>query len=237
MIGYIIISVFILMLIIFGYIAYKNERKYQKERNKKRQDTRKEEKKSARSPETKPTKVPSAKELEVKREQEERVKEKRLEDKRLQKIKLQEQRLEEKRLQGKKLEAKRLEEQRVKEEQSEPKNITISLADYPQFDHSRLIEMGLSEDEAKEFVAELIPQIAAQIPLIREALENADFHTMERLTHSIKGSSTTVGTGGISDLITDYNTYLKTGTEVAIAKAYFEQLNHYYIELKKQYLG
>ncbi len=118
----------------------------------------------------------------------------------------------------------------------EPKKIAITLADYPKFDHSRLLDMGLSEEEAIEFAKELIPQISAQIPLLREAMEKSDFHTMERLTHSIKGSSTTVGTGGISDLLTDYNTYLKTGTEVAIAEAYFEQLNHYYVELKKQYL-
>ena len=119
----------------------------------------------------------------------------------------------------------------------EPEIIPITLADYPRFDHSRLLGMGLSEEEAIEFVKELIPQIAAQIPLIREALEKSDFHTMERLTHSIKGSATTVGTGGISDLLTDYNTYLKTGTEQAIAQAYFEQFNHYYVELKKQYLN
>jgi HPt (histidine-containing phosphotransfer) domain-containing protein len=58
---------------------------------------------------------------------------------------------------------------------------------------------------------------------------------MERLTHSIKGSSTTVGTGGVSDLLVDFNTYLKTGRELAIAEAYLEQLKHYCEELKQQY--
>ena len=47
---------------------------------------------------------------------------------------------------------------------------------------------------------------------------------MERLTHAIKGSSTTVGSGGVSDLLVDYNTYLKKGTEVAVLKEYQKKL-------------
>ena len=61
---------------------------------------------------------------------------------------------------------------------------------YPKFSHVRLIDMGLSDEESKEFVAELIPQIETQIPLIKEAMDNSDFHQMERLTHNIKESAT-----------------------------------------------
>jgi len=230
MTGYIIISVFALMLIIFIYIAYKNEKKYQEERRQKRPDVKKEEKKPVR----KPRKVPSAKELEAKKEQEKKLEEKRLE----------EQRLEEQRLEEKRLEEQRLEEQRLEEKKPEPElipepvvseKIDLPECNYPKFDHSRLLDMGLSQEEAQEYVQELIPQIGAQIPLIKEAIEIPDFENMEQLTHSIKGSSTTVGTGGISDLLTDFNTYIKTGTEPAIVEAYFEQLNHYYEELKQQY--
>lgn len=106
---------------------------------------------------------------------------------------------------------------------------------YPQFTHVRLVEMGLSDEEAKEFVQELIPQLEAQIPLIKESLEIPDFHQMERLTHSIKGSATNLGTGGISDLLVECNTYLKTGTDIDIAKAYFGYLKHYTQELKELY--
>ncbi len=113
--------------------------------------------------------------------------------------------------------------------------IDLPKANYSKFDHSRLLTMGLSEDEAMEYVEELIPQIEAQIPLIKEANSISDFHAMERLTHSIKGSATTVGTGGISDLLIDYNTYLKIGTELSIIEAYFKHLEYYFEELKKQY--
>ncbi len=95
--------------------------------------------------------------------------------------------------------------------------------------------MGLSDEEAKEFVLELIPQIQMQIPLILEATQALDFHQMERLTHSIKGSATNLGTGGVSDLLVAYNTYLKTGTDIDIAKAYFDHLVRYNSELKEQY--
>jgi hypothetical protein len=108
-------------------------------------------------------------------------------------------------------------------------------ANYPQFTHVRLVEMGLSDEEAKEFVAELIPQIETEIPLIKAAIEGGDFHKMERLTHGIKGSATNLGTGGVSDLLSEYNTYLKTGTDIDIAKAYLEHLIHYTNELKAQY--
>ncbi|UPT76767.1 Hpt domain-containing protein [Sulfurovum sp. XGS-02] len=108
-------------------------------------------------------------------------------------------------------------------------------ANYPPFTHVRLVEMGLSDEEAKEFVAELIPQIETEIPLIEAAIEEGDFHKIEKLTHGIKGSATNLGTGGVSDLLTDYNTYVKTGTDVDITNAYLEHLKHYTNELKAQY--
>ncbi len=106
---------------------------------------------------------------------------------------------------------------------------------YPLFSHTRLIEMGLSDEEANEFVQELIPQLETQIPLIEEAFQNKNFHQMERLTHSIKGSATNLGTGGISDLLVEYNNYLKTGSDFDIAKVYLDSLKHYTQTLKAQY--
>ena len=113
--------------------------------------------------------------------------------------------------------------------------VELPKGEYPAFNYERLIEMGLSEAEAHEFIQELIPQIEAQIPLIQEAMDKPDYHQMERLTHSIKGSSTTIGTGGVSDLLVDYNTYLKEGKEVEVLEAYQKHLKHYFEALKKQF--
>lgn len=224
MIGSIIISVFLLMLILFVYLEYKNEKKYQEERRQRRQGNRKEEKR----PIEKPTEVP-----------EQILSQKNVEEEKPPSAPPQKQAIEKETLEQKSKKTPTVESPTIKKETVEviekPESVTVSLADYPKFDHSRLIDMGLSQEEAKEFVKELIPQIGTQIPLIKEAMAIPDFHNMERLTHSIKGSSTTVGTGGVSDLLVDYNTYLKTGTELAIAEAYFEHLKHYYEELKEQY--
>ena len=109
------------------------------------------------------------------------------------------------------------------------------IPEYPEFSHSRLLEMGLSDEEAREFVDELITQIENQIPLIQAAIDANDFHQMERMTHSIKGSSTNIGTGGVADLLVDYNTYLKTGHDLPLAKAYLENLKIYLAKLQEQY--
>ena len=119
--------------------------------------------------------------------------------------------------------------------QKSQEDILLPKGEYPDFNYKRLIEMGLSEEEALEFIQELIPQIGDQIPLIDEAMKIPDFHKMERLTHSIKGSSTTIGTGGVSDLLVEYNTYLKTGTELPVAQAYQQHLKTYFEKLKKQF--
>ena len=128
-----------------------------------------------------------------------------------------------------------IEKPKTEEEPKHKPQKKLPICTYPKFTHIRLIEMGLSDEEAKEFVQELIPQLELQIPLIEKVLAIPDFHQMERLTHSIKGSATNLGTGGISDLLVECNTYLKTGTDIDIAKAYFGYLVHYTKELKEQY--
>jgi len=218
MLGYIIISVFVLILVSFIYFTYKNEKKYKEERRQKHQNNRKEEKSTVKKAPKAPIEKPTEADAQTRRE-------KNLEEKKSPFMAPEKETVEQK---SKKAPT-------IEEVIEKPKATTISLGDYPKFDHSRLKDMGLSEEEAIEFVTELIPQIETQIPLIKETMINTDLDHMERLIHSIKGSSTTVGTGGISDLLVDYDAYLKTGTEPVILEAYFEHLKHYYEELKEQY--
>lgn len=117
----------------------------------------------------------------------------------------------------------------------EKPRVKLPQCNFPPFDHSRLAEMGLAEDEVSEFIQELIPQIGAQIPLIEAALENSDFDELEHLTHAIKGSSSTVGSGGVSDLLAEFNTYTKAGKEKEIILHYIKYLKHYHAQLLKQY--
>jgi HPt (histidine-containing phosphotransfer) domain-containing protein len=118
----------------------------------------------------------------------------------------------------------------VKEEPTTP-----SVKSYPAFSHKRLLEMGLEEAEAQEFVQDLIQQIRTQLPEIQKALKASDFTAMERLTHSIKGSATNIGVGGVSDLLVEYNTYLKSGDDIALAQRYLITLQKELQNLEAQY--
>ena len=120
-------------------------------------------------------------------------------------------------------------------ENTSTKTKKLPNCNYPPFTHVRLIEMGLSSEEVNEFIEELIPQLETQIPLIKQAFGENDFQKIERLTHSIKGSTTNLGSGGISDLLTEFNTYLKTDDDKDTINAYIEYVKHYTQTLKNQY--
>jgi HPt (histidine-containing phosphotransfer) domain-containing protein len=221
MIVYIGVSVFLLMIAYFFYISYKNEKRYQKERKENRYK-RQERKRTESTPTPKETSTPSPRKK-VERERPAAPSRTTTVPPKEAPAQVQEKT------------APEAVRKSAKEPEKTQKSIPVSLGNYPDFSHARLLKMGLSEEEAQEFVAELIPQIETQIPLIEEALTRSDFHAMERLTHSIKGSSTTVGSGGVSDLLVDFNTYLKSGTEPAIIEAYIKELKHYCHALEAQY--
>jgi len=225
----IVVAVLVLIIAMIVYLEYKNEKEYQESRRKKNEDRKnikppyppKEKiqkplnKKNEKKYVVEPRKVASAQEIREAEEKEKR-KAKRVQEQKVEKVKF----------------------ESTLEPEIEPEiieKIDLPECKYPKFTYSRLLEMGLGEDEAMEFVKELIPQLKTQIPLIKEAMDKEDFHSMERLTHSIKGSSTTVGTGGVSDLLVEFNTYLKSGKELSIAKEYFKNLNRYRDELEKQF--
>ena len=246
MFALIVIGIFILIIAIIIYFEYKNEKDYQTNRQKRTEERKKtkppydpKEKGVASTPDVKEKSAPQVNKTlddtyELKDETKYVVESRKVPSaKELREAE-----------QKKKLEEKHLEEQRLKEQKPEPEpipepevieKIDLPECNYPKFNYARLLKMGLGEDEAVEFVKELIPQIKTQIPLIQEAIAASDFHNMERLTHSIKGSSTTVGSGGVSDLLVEFNTYLKTGKELPVAKTYLKHLEYYCEELEKEY--
>lgn len=128
------------------------------------------------------------------------------------------------------------EKQEVVEEEKAEDTKEYPKANYKKFDHSRIItELGLDEEDAKDFIAELISQIQSTIPQIKDAIDKEDIKKLEELTHSIKGSATNLGSEGVASLLTDFNTYLKTNNDIDIIQRYFEHLEHYLEELKSQY--
>ncbi len=112
----------------------------------------------------------------------------------------------------------------------------LPVGNYSKFDHSRIVDtLGLSEEDAGEFIGELISQVDTHIAPINDAVKTLDIEELERLTHSIKGSATNLGSGGIADLLTDFNTYLKEGEDRDVIERYAELLEEYYLKLKQQY--
>lgn len=222
-----ILSIFVLIIILIIFIEYRNEKKYQAKRREKTTQKKYEPKKLV------VRKAPPKSKVEPKLEPKPEVKpEPKIEVKPEVKVKVPEPKLKPKI----EIKPEPKPEPEPKVEAQEPVEIKkLPEANYPEFTHIRLVEMGLSDDEAKEFVADLISQLETEIPLIDAAMKEGDFHKMERLSHGIKGSSTNLGTGGVSDLLIEYNTYLRTGTDVDIARAYLKHLVHYTNELKKQY--
>jgi HPt (histidine-containing phosphotransfer) domain-containing protein len=226
-----ILSLLLLIIVIIIFIEYRNEKKYQAKRREQRTQKKsaprklvvrkappktKAEPKPEPKPEVKPEPEPEPK-TEVKPEIKPKVKVEVPEPRPEQKVDIKP-------------------EPEPKVEAPEPvKTKKLPETNYPEFTHIRLVEMGLSEEEAKEFVAELIPQLETEIPLIEAAIKEGDFHQLERLTHGIKGSATNLGTGGVSDLLAEFNTYLKSGTDTDIAESYLKHLVHYTNELKRQY--
>lgn len=107
---------------------------------------------------------------------------------------------------------------------------------YPPYDSTRAIEsLGLSEEETEMFVRELIDQIETEIPTLEAALEAGEHETLERVSHMLKGSSTSLGTGGVADVLVAFNTYCKTGNDLEVIAGHLEDLKHYFEALKSEY--
>ncbi|WP_457596647.1 hypothetical protein [Hydrogenimonas sp.] len=108
--------------------------------------------------------------------------------------------------------------------------------DFGRFDHTRLVEgMGLSPQEADEFVVELIHQLETAIPDLDAAIEEHRYVDVERITHGLKGAALNIGEGGVAQLLVEYNTYMKHGNERPIVEAYQSVLKRSVSELKVEY--
>ena len=108
--------------------------------------------------------------------------------------------------------------------------------DYGHFSHERLVEgMGLSPEEADEFVVELIHQLESAIPDLDKAVEDHHYEEVEHITHGLKGAALNIGEGGVAQLLVDYNTYMKHGTEQPVIEAYQTLLKRTVSDLKVEY--
>ena len=101
--------------------------------------------------------------------------------------------------------------QQLREEKNDlelPKvDVPIPTKEHPKFNNSRAVnEMGMSQEEADALVEELVKAIEAEIPRIEEALKKREIKILEEIIHKITGSSSTLGSGGISSALISFYT-------------------------------
>ncbi len=119
---------------------------------------------------------------------------------------------------------------------SQTKRAIVEQKRYDHFDPSRLVKtMGLSQKEADEFVFELIDQLENAIIRLDEKIEEEDFDGMERIIHDLKGAASNIGTGGVADILIEYNNEMKNCRDLEIATAYRDLLKKAIDDLKIEY--
>lgn len=115
-------------------------------------------------------------------------------------------------------------------------SVTASIKEFPEFSNERAMEqLGLSRDEADLFVAELIKQIEDEIPNLEAALQSNDMTLLEESTHLLKGSAVNLGEGGVADVLVEFNTYCKAGSDPDVLHDHMENLRYYLGELKEKF--
>jgi len=114
--------------------------------------------------------------------------------------------------------------------------IDIPTKAYPKYDNIRAVdEMGLTREEADSFVLDLIKAIEAEIPRIEEAILGSDYKTVEEIIHMITGTSSTLGTGGISSAFISFYTSVQHRDNFQSLYIHLQNVKYYLDELKGQY--
>lgn len=120
---------------------------------------------------------------------------------------------------------------------AEPQPVTEEEAyDYAPFDNARTMEeFGLSKEEANDFIVDMIQQIESELPGLEEAVSANDSKQIEEISHMLKGSATNLGTGGVADVLVDFNTYMKTSSDPDEIAKHMRNFRRALKELKEQF--
>lgn len=110
--------------------------------------------------------------------------------------------------------------------------------EYPLYSNARAVEnLGLSQEEADMFVEELVGQIEGEMPTLQAAVDANDLDRLEKVSHMLKGSATSLGEGGVADVLVDFNTYCKEGNDINVIKTHMSNLQLHLGRLKEQFPG
>lgn len=124
----------------------------------------------------------------------------------------------------------------ISEPTPEPEARAFEPKAYPEFNNARAVEqLGLSQEEADMFIGELVTQIEEEIPNLDAAMAANDVERLEKVSHMLKGSATSLGEGGVADVLVAFNTYCKEGSDPEILQDHLENLRFYFGKLKEKF--
>lgn len=113
-------------------------------------------------------------------------------------------------------------------------DVQIPTKEHPKFSNLRAVdEMGLSQEEADALVLELVKAIESEIPRIEKALKTRELITLEEIVHKITGSSSTLGSGGISSALISFYTAVQHHDDMNKLQIHLENVKYYLSRLKE----
>ncbi len=114
-------------------------------------------------------------------------------------------------------------------------DVDIPTKQYPLYNNARAVEeMGLSQEDADAFVHDLIKAISGEISPIEEAILGCDYKSLEEIIHTISGSSSTLGTGGVSSALISFYTAVQHRDSWQKLYVHLQNVKYYLQELKDQ---
>ncbi len=117
-------------------------------------------------------------------------------------------------------------------------HVDIPTKQYPKYDNSRAVdEMGLSQEEADSFVLDLIKAIEVEIPSIESAILKGDYKSIEEIVHTITGTASTLGSGGISSAFISFYGSVQHRDGMQEEYIHLQNIKHYLAELKEDVEG
>jgi HPt (histidine-containing phosphotransfer) domain-containing protein len=114
-------------------------------------------------------------------------------------------------------------------------DLDIPTKQYPLYSNARAVdEMGLTQEEADAFVFDLIKAINAEIPRIEAAILGNDYNALEEIVHTITGSSSTLGSGGVSSALISFYAAVQHHDSLQKLYVHLQNVKFYLNELQEQ---
>ena len=121
------------------------------------------------------------------------------------------------------------------DEKFNTEGIVIPTKAYDKYSNTRAVEeMGLTQEEADSFVHDLVKALESEMPRIEEAIKGSDYKAVEEIVHTITGSSSTLGSGGVSSALISFYTAVQHRDDFQDLYVHLQNVKYYLAELKKQ---